>query len=60
MNLEPINYNEVSQKEKDKYHILTHILGRCTDEPICRAAIDIQHVENRFMHTVGEGEGGID
>ena len=41
MNLEPINYNEVSQKEKDKYHILTHILGRCTDEPICRAAIDI-------------------
>ena len=27
MNLEPIIQNEVSQKEKDKYHILTHIYG---------------------------------
>ena len=25
LNLEPIIQNEVSQKEKDKYHILTHI-----------------------------------
>ena len=25
MNLEPIIQNEVSQKEKDKYHVLTHI-----------------------------------
>ena len=25
MNLEPITQNEVSLKEKDKYHILTHI-----------------------------------
>ena len=25
MNLEPIIQTEVSQKEKDKYHILTHI-----------------------------------
>ena len=25
MNLEPIIQNEVSQKEKDKYHILMHI-----------------------------------
>ena len=25
MNLEPIIQNEVSQKEKEKYHILTHI-----------------------------------
>ena len=25
MNLEPIIESEVSQKEKDKYHILTHI-----------------------------------
>ena len=25
MNLEPIIRSEVSQKEKDKYHILTHI-----------------------------------
>ena len=27
MNLEPIIQNEVSQKEKDKYHLLTHIYG---------------------------------
>ena len=25
MNLEPIIQSEISQKEKDKYHILTHI-----------------------------------
>ena len=27
MNLEPIIHSEVSQKVKDKYHILTHIYG---------------------------------
>ena len=27
MNVEPIIQSEVSQKEKDKYHILTHIYG---------------------------------
>ena len=27
MNLEPFRQSEVSQKEKDKYHILTHIYG---------------------------------
>ena len=27
MNLEPTIQSEVSQKEKDKYHILTHIDG---------------------------------
>ena len=27
MNLEPIIQSEASQKEKDKYHILTHIYG---------------------------------
>ena len=27
MNLEPITQSEVSQKEKDKYRILTHIYG---------------------------------
>ena len=27
MNLEPILQSEMSQKEKDKYHILTHIYG---------------------------------
>ena len=27
MNLEPIKQSEMSQKEKDKYSILTHIYG---------------------------------
>ena len=27
MNLEPIIRSEVSQKEKNKYHILTHVCG---------------------------------
>ena len=42
-NLEPIIQDEVSQKEKDKYHILTQIYGiqkDGTDEFICRAAME--------------------
>ena len=43
MNLEPIIQSKVSQKEKDKCHILTHIYGikkNVIDEPICRAGIE--------------------
>ena len=45
MNLEPIIQSEVSQKEKDKYHILTHIYGiykNGTEEFIHRAAMEKQ------------------
>ena len=45
MNLEPIIQSEVSQKEKNKYHILTYIYGiqkDGTDEPICKAAMKTQ------------------
>ena len=41
MNLEPIKQSEVSQKEKNKYHILTHIYRiykNGTEEFIYRAA----------------------
>ena len=41
MNLEPIIQSEVSQKEKDNYHILTHIHGIYKDgtyNPTCREA----------------------
>ena len=41
MNLEPIIQSEVSQKEKDNYHILTHIHGIYkdgTDKLMCRKA----------------------
>ena len=43
MNLEPIIQSEVSQKEKNKYRIVTYIYGiqkDGTDEPICRAAVE--------------------
>ena len=43
MNLEPIIESDVSQREKDKYCILTHIYGIYkdgTDEIICRAAME--------------------
>ena len=56
MNLEPIIWCEVSQKEKYKYQILTHIYGiqkEGIDEFICRAAMEKQ-TENRLMDT-GEG-----
>ena len=43
MNLEPIIQSEVSQKEKDKYHILIHIYGinkNGNEEFIYRAAVE--------------------
>ena len=45
MNLEPIIQSEVSQKEKDKYHIIMHIYGiwkNDTEEFIYRAAMEKQ------------------
>ena len=45
MNLEPVIQSEVSQKEKDKYHIVRHIYGiwkNGTEEFICRAAMEKQ------------------
>ena len=48
MNLEPILQSEVSQKEKDTYHILTHThiymeyIKNGTEEFVCRAAMEKQ------------------
>ena len=45
MNRERGIQSEVSQKEKNKYYILTHICGiekNGTDEPICTAGIEMQ------------------
>ena len=45
INLEPIIQSEVSQKEKDKYHILTHIYKvqkNSTEEFIYMAAMETQ------------------
>ena len=55
--LKPIIQSEVSQKEKDKYCILTHmyrIQKGGTDNPICRAAKD---TKKRILDSVGEGKG---
>ena len=44
MNLEPVIQRKVSQKEKNKYHILMQMESKKmdTDEPICRAGIEMQ------------------
>ena len=58
MNLEPIIQSEVHQKEKEKYHILTHIyriLAYSTEEFIYRATM--RNIENRLIER-GEGRRG--
>ena len=55
MNLEPIVQSEVSQKEKDKYCMLTHvseIQKDGIDEPVCRTATGASDIENRLANTV--------
>ena len=47
VNLESVIQSEVSQKEKNKYHMLTHIYGilkkkRSSEEPRGRTGIKIQ------------------
>ena len=58
MDLETVIHSEVSQEEKNKYCILTHICGiqqNSTDDLICKAEI-----ENKCMDTKGGGGvGGI-
>ena len=49
--LEPVVQGEVSQKEKNKYHILM------PHEPICKAAEEKQTIVNRPVDRAGEGEG---
>ena len=54
MNLESIMQSEVSQKEKDKYHILKHIYGiqkSGTEEFTFRAAVE------KWTWRVDKGEG---
>ena len=48
MNLEPVIQSEVSQKEKDKYCILTHIYGilkNATEAFIYRAAMKKRRID---------------
>ena len=56
MILEPVIQSEVSQKGKNKYHILTHIyrIYNGTDESLCRAGVEMQS----RLDGVGEGDCG--
>ena len=61
MNLEPIIQSEVSQKQKNKYCILTHIYGiqkDGTDEPIRRAAMETQTLRTDLWTLLGWKEEG--
>ena len=58
MNLEPIIQSEVSQKEKDKYHIPTHIYGiqkNGTEEFSYKGSNGETDIENQIY---GHGERG--
>ena len=62
-NLEHVVQSEVSQKEKYKYHILTHIYGiqkDGTEEFIWRVAMEKQtqktDLRTRWIKEEGEGE----
>ena len=60
MNLEPVIQSEVSQKEKDKYHILTYkyrIQKNGTEEFIYRASLEKQ-TQRIDLQTWGEGRRG--
>ena len=62
MKLEPIIQSEVSQKEKHQYSILLHIYGIQKDgngDPIYKTAKKDTDIKNRFLDSVGEGEGGM-
>ena len=62
MNLETAIQSEVSQKEKNKYHILMNICGiqkNGTDEPVCKAEIETQMQRtNIWTPRRGRGVGG--
>ena len=60
MSLKHVIHGEVSQKEKDKYHILTHIHGiqkNGTEEFVYRATMEKQ-TQRIDLWTWGEGRGG--
>ena len=57
MDLETVIWSEVSQKEKNKYCILTHICGiqkNGTDELICRAGIRCRRRGQTYGHQGGK------
>ena len=63
MDLEIVIQSEVSQKEKNKYRILTHVCGtqkNGTDEPVCRAEVETQMQRQTYGHQGGNAVGAGD
>ena len=61
MKLEPIIQSEVSQKEKQQYSILMHIMEFRKMVPMILHAGQQgdTEVKSRLLDSVGEGEGGM-
>ena len=61
MNLKPIIQSEVSQKEKYKYCILTHIwnLESWSHRSYMQSSKGDTDVKKRLLYSAGEGEGGM-
>ena len=61
MHLETVIQSEVSQKEKNEYHMQTHICGswkNVIDETVCRAEIETQMQRTYIWTPRGESGGG--
>ena len=61
IDLKTVIQSEVSQKQKNKYRILTHICGiqkNGTDELVCKAEIETQTREHTYGYQGGRGGGG--
>ena len=60
MNLEPSIQSEVSQKEKNKYHILMHIYGiKENGISYLQERYGDVYVEKELVETAREGENGM-
>ena len=58
MNLEPIIQNEVSQKEKDKYHILMHIYIWNLEKMVLKNLYTGQQCRNKHRDSLMNMERG--
>ena len=58
MNLEPVVQSEVSQKEKNKYHVLGHVSGIQKNVQFAGQEQRHRHRE-QTLDTAEEGEGGL-
>ena len=62
MDLETVIQSEVSQKEKNKYRILTYICGiqkNGTDEPVCKSEIETQMQRTNVWTPRGKNGQGV-